>query len=128
MQTENSFHSFRNDYLIKISELQKLLQKAYSSEEKIKLTIERFSIACGRESDYDRLLDLVIALEILLGQGDADSIKYKIIIRLLNLISNNRETREMLHCKMGGLYAARNAIVHQSDIKPAFDCINNLES
>jgi hypothetical protein len=61
LEPENPFHSFKNYYPIKISELQTLLQKAYSSEEKIKLTIERSSIACGRESDYDRLLDLVIA-------------------------------------------------------------------
>lgn len=95
MQAENPLLLFvtglTKDYIITVDELEKFkdfFQTAYLSEEKIKLTIERFSIACGRESDYDKLLDLVFVLEILLGQGDADSIKYKIIIRLLNLISN----------------------------------------
>lgn len=95
MQAENPLLLFATgltkDYIITVDELEKFkdfFQTAYLSEEKIKLTIERFSIACGGESDYDKLLDLVFVLEILLGQGDADSIKYKIIIRLLNLISN----------------------------------------
>jgi hypothetical protein len=55
------------------------------------MAIQRFSTACGRESDYDRLLDLVFTLEILFGKGDGDSIKHRILARLINLISSNKE-------------------------------------
>jgi hypothetical protein len=65
-------------------------------------------------------------LEILLGHGNTDSTKYKIIIRFLNLISN-KENRKKLYRKMGALYRARSAIVHGSDRQPAFECINILE-
>jgi hypothetical protein len=124
-------HSFRNDYQIKISELQTFkdfFQKAYSSEEKIKLTIEKFSIACRRESGDERILNLVFAWEILLGEGLKYNIKGGMTNRLLNLIPNTRNNREMLSTKMPILYNARNAIVHGLDRKPVFECMNNLET
>jgi len=65
-----------------------------------------FSTAC-RESDHDRLLDLVFTLEVLFGNGDADSIKHRILIRLINLISSNKDVRESLYEKKSALYDTR---------------------
>lgn len=50
--------STTNDYVINNDELGRFkdfFQKAFLSEEKIMLAIERFSIACERESDYESL-------------------------------------------------------------------------
>lgn len=74
-----------------------------------------------------RVLDLVFTLEILLGQGDADSIKYRVIIRLLNLISSKKEVRKRHYEKMRSLYNARNILVHGLEKNPTFyRCIDNI--
>ena len=123
---------FNKDYVIRDNEfgdLHNFFQNAYSSEEKILLSVQKFSRACERESDYDRLLDLVFTLELLFGSGDADSIKHKILIRMINLLSDIRENRELLYNKMNDLYAARNVLVHGLTKKQKFNiCISNLQN
>lgn len=124
LKTESSLlASTMKDYIIKTDELQEFkgfFQRAYQSEEQIKM-------ACGRESDYDKLLDLVFALEILFGKGDADSIKHRILIRLLNLISSVREVRKILYMRLNDLYSARSKIVHGLEKNTKFyTCIQNL--
>ncbi len=131
LKTESSlFATTIKDYVINTDELQEFkdfFQKAYLSEEQILMAIQMFSTGCGRESDYDRLLDLVFTLEILFGKGDPDSIKHKILIRLLNLVSSTIQVRETLYTRMSDLYGARSTIVHGLRKKPKFyTCIQNL--
>jgi hypothetical protein len=73
--------------------------------------------------------DFVFAMEILFGKGDADSIKHKILIRLLNLISGKKEVRQTLYQKMNDLYGARSIIVHGLERKAKYyTCIVRSKS
>jgi Apea-like HEPN len=57
----------------------------------------------------------VFTLEILFGSGSADSIKYKILIRMIDLLSDGKENRHILYDKMNILYTTRSSIVHGLD-------------
>jgi hypothetical protein len=121
----------KKDYVITDHELQQFkefFEYAYSSEEQILMAIQRFSTACERESDDDRLLDLVFTLEILFGKGvSRKKRRHKVLIRLLNLISSKKEVRQTLCQKMNDLYDARNAIAHGLERKREYyTCIENL--
>jgi hypothetical protein len=107
----------------------KFVNIVMQSEERVVMAIQRFSIACDRESDYDKLLDLVFTLEILLGDSNVDSIKHKIVLRLLNLLSSKKEVRKELYDSMSSLYDARSTLVHGGHKKPKFFiAISNLEN
>jgi hypothetical protein len=118
---------FSHRLLVNTDELQEFkdfFQKAYLSEEQILMAIQRFST---RESDYDKLLDLVFTLEILFGKGDAGSTKHKILIRLLNRVSSTILFRKTLYWRMSDLFSARSSIVHGLTKKNKFyTCIQNL--
>jgi hypothetical protein len=48
----------------------------------------------------------------LFGSEGADSIKHKILIRLINLLSSKAKVRKDLYERMNCLYKARSALVH----------------
>jgi hypothetical protein len=118
MKTESSlipYMGFKDKYSIHTQELyaiKNLFQRVYLHEKKVAMAFQRFSLACGRESDYDKLLDLVFTLELLFGRGEPDSIKHKILTRLINLRSSQTDVRQTLYQKMSNLYQARSIIVH----------------
>jgi hypothetical protein len=86
----------------------------------------------NRRSNYDKILDLVISMEILLGKGESvDSIKYKICNRIMNCLSTDPKERQELYTNITKIYDARSKIVHGSfqkrKDKKNFDlCVKNI--
>ncbi len=101
------------------SEIQKInefLNAIYKDDiNQIHFAIEKYMSSTERKSPYDKILDFVIAQEILLGKGDGvDSIKYKICNRLINCLTNDYNQRMLIYKKFSILYDIRSIIVHNT--------------
>lgn len=72
----------------------------------------RFSASYERRTLADRLTELVIALEALFGDDDADSVTYKIALRCASWIYPLGEAREKAFHAVKKVYSDRSNLVH----------------
>ncbi|MFC1614382.1 hypothetical protein ACFL5K_03710, partial [Gemmatimonadota bacterium] len=80
--------------------------------------IRRFSIACGRESVEDKIIDLLICAEALfLGDSNME-LSYKLSLRAAFFLAKNKDEREAIYKSMKKLYSIRSAIVHGNEPSP----------
>jgi hypothetical protein len=78
------------------------------------LALRRLNAAMTRDEPADAILDATIALEVLLGDGDGQSISWKLRMRAAALIriEADREAMEEVRTAICDTYEARSAIVH----------------
>lgn len=78
------------------------------------LALRRLNAAMTRDEPADAILDATIALEVLLGDGDGQSISWKLRMRAAALIGieADREAMEEVRTAIRDTYEARSAIVH----------------
>jgi len=78
------------------------------------LALRRFNTASTRDDTADVILDATIALEILLGDKDSQSISWKLRMRAAALIGldANRSRMEEVRTAINDTYGVRSAIVH----------------
>lgn len=78
------------------------------------LAVRRFNTASIRDDPADVILDSTIALEILLGDGDGQSISWKLRMRAAALIGleSDRLKMEEVRAAINDTYGVRSAIVH----------------
>lgn len=78
------------------------------------LALRRLNAAMTRDDPADAILDATIALEILLGDGDGQSIAWKLRMRAAALtgVDADRETMGKVRDAIRDTYEARSAIVH----------------
>ena len=140
LEYERNLYSFTDyaseKFFFTAEELEKITyftSKLNSSDiNNIHFAVEKFMSSNNRKSTYDKILDLVIAMEILLGKGESvDSIKYKICNRIMNCLSSDTKERQELYTKITNIYDTRSKIVHGSlqkrKAKKDFDsCVNNI--
>lgn len=107
---------------------------AFNSESKAQMCLERFSSSCNRINDIDKLLDIVLSWEILLGESESkDSLQYRFCLRISKLIKNDINERKELYAKLNKLYTVRSIIVRGNIIekenkKKITYVINNIEN
>ena len=80
------------------------------------LALRRFNTAMTRDDPADALLDATIAMEILLGDDDSQSISWKLRMRAAALVGIDEDRARMEDMRKAILdtYSARSAIVHGS--------------
>lgn len=78
------------------------------------LALRRFNTAMTRDEAADMVLDATIALEVLMGDSDGQSISWKLRMRAAALIgvTAHRSQMEAVRTAINETYAARSAIVH----------------
>ena len=82
-------HTFPEITLSQLSEVKKLFIKATAApDNKIKIALRRFYKSMMRSEEEDIIIDLIIALELLLSDGESSEITYKLSMRLTALICN----------------------------------------
>lgn len=86
---------------------------------RIAIAIKRLNACLNRDDDVDALLDAIIGLEVLLGEG-TDALSYKLKMRTAGLakLSKGRFQPAEAFRDMGELYKARSRIVHGHTAKP----------
>jgi hypothetical protein len=80
----------------------------------LKLALRRLNTAMTRDDPVDTVLDATIALEVLLGDGDGQSIAWKLRMRaaaIIGIDADNTKIEEVRKA-IGKTYDARSAIVH----------------
>ena len=77
----------------------------------IQIVIDRINIAALRAQTYDSLIDLIIALEAVYGDGK-EAIAYKIKMRCALYIESDLERRQEVIRIIRAAYNGRSAIVH----------------
>ncbi len=94
-------------------EIGKLYSGLYKQRSSVKIALKRFS-QCFMRSDFeDILLDAVIGLEALLGDGSAE-MTYKLSMRLATIVKRAFPTSDANETFKNGkaIYKARSAVVH----------------
>ncbi len=79
--------------------------------------MRRFSYACERERDDDRIVDLMIAAESLFlsdsgGEKDRGEIRFRLALRSAYFVESPAYTRRQIFNHMKAAYDLRSAIVH----------------
>lgn len=89
-----------------------------SKENKLEIALKRYYKSLMRQEEEDIILDLIIALEILLGDNEKSEITHKLALRLSVLICryNNANEQDPLTIfkNVKKIYAYRSSIVHGS--------------
>lgn len=80
-------------------------------KERLRLALERLNRAVRRAHGSDGALDLSIALEIVLADGQGEN-TYKIGLRSALVLGGDSSTRVKNRSVVGSLYAARSSLVH----------------
>ncbi len=83
-------------------------------DDRMTLALRRLNAAMTRDEPADAILDATIALEVLLGDGDSQSIAWKLRMRAAALIGMDADRTRMEEVKVAirDTYDARSAIVH----------------
>ena len=84
------------------------------ADDRLTLALRRLNAAMTRDESADAILDATIALEVLLGDGDGQSIAWKLRMRAAALIGvdADRARMEEVRVAIKETYDARSAIVH----------------
>jgi len=115
----NYWHStvdpLNSDQLSEIKEL--YIRISQTSNNRIDIAVKRLNSCYLRDEEEDSILDVMIALETLLLQGDKEGVTYKLAIRLAALLAIT-EQKEYLPLDVFNsvkkLYSYRSAIVHRN--------------
>jgi hypothetical protein len=85
-------------------------------DDRLALALRRLNAAMTRDEPADAILDATIALEVLLGDGDSQSISWKLRMRAAAIIGLDADRTRMEDMLRGikDTYDARSAIVHGS--------------
>ena len=83
-------------------------------DRRVKRRLSRFSSSYERRELEDRLIDLVIALEALLNDGESDSVSFKIATRCAGWLYPPGERRVSLFRFIKSVYGLRSDAVHAS--------------
>lgn len=92
-------------------------------DQRLALALRRLNAAMTRDDPADTILDATIALEVLLGDGDSQSIAWKLRMRAAAVvgIDADRTKMEDMRTAIKKTYDARSAIVHGSRGRPNQD-------
>lgn len=84
------------------------------NDSRFALALRRFNAASTWDDPADVILDATIALEILLGDGDGQSISWKLRMRAAALIGIDADRSMMVEVRtaINNTYGVRSAIVH----------------
>jgi hypothetical protein len=104
--------------LKQLIEIKKLFNKTSAlAENKIKIALKRFYKSMMRQEEEDIIIDLIIALELLLSDGESSEITYKLSMRLTALIckynKGKYDAAEVFN-NVKKIYNFRSAVVHGS--------------
>ena len=102
----------------------------YSLEEipdSLRIAIARFNSSYEKYELSDRLIDLVIALEALFGDGERDSTTYKVAIRCASWLNQPGSDRCATFEFVKKMYSARSNVVHGDDKDLCEVHVNDLE-
>jgi len=90
-----------------------------SSSNKIGIALKRLNACLSRDDDVDALLDAIIGLEVLLGDG-GEAVSFKLKMRAAGLakVAGGRFTAHAAFSEIGKLYGERSKIVHGHAGKP----------
>jgi hypothetical protein len=127
--TKSYPHHFENFYwtrksytkltLKELQEIKKLFNKAdLSPDNKVDISLKRFYKSMMRQEEEDIIIDLIIALELLLSDGEKSDITYKLSMRLTALIrkyKNSEYHAEEVFNNIKKIYDYRSAVVHGAD-------------
>jgi hypothetical protein len=83
---------------------------------KLAAGFRRFAISSERSSPYDRLLDIVYALEFFFGKGEPNSLSFKLATRIARISYSGIEERKRVYKKIIDLYNTRSNIVHGNSL------------
>lgn len=118
--------SVSKDQLAEVRRTFELLKATTSN--KVAIATKRLNACLSRDDDVDALLDAIIGLEVLLGDGgEAVSFKLKMRAAALSKVSNNRFEGHAAFTDIGKLYSERSKIVHGNAGK-ANDARRNVSS
>jgi hypothetical protein len=102
--------------LSQLNDIKKLFNKTNGlPDNKIKIALKRFYKSMMRQEEEDIILDLIIALELLLSDGEKGDITYKLSMRLTALICKYHSQKYNAHEVFNNvkkIYAFRSAVVH----------------
>ena len=94
----------------------------------LQTAMARFSSSYEKRDIADRLVDLVIAMETLFGDGDSGSIAYKVAMRGASWLHSTGSERRAAFDTIKKLYGYRNKVVHGSlNQYPTSQEVNELE-
>ena len=84
------------------------------NDQRLALALRRLNAAMTRDEPADTILDATIALEVLLGDGDGQSISWKLRMRAAALVGldADRTKMEEMRTAIKKTYETRSAIVH----------------
>lgn len=104
-----------------IDELSSILQELHAAQRSLKLAARRFSGAALREEVEDAILDLCIALEAGLGDGQRTEMTYKLGMRASAVMASTRAIDEpgAVLRQVKRLYDWRSALAHGGDEQKA---------
>ena len=109
----------RPEYSLETDSLEKLCKFAaahwdtlYNIPTWLKTALNRFNSSYEKRDLADRLIDLVIALEALFGDGEHGSVAYKVAIRCAYWLQDKEKKRYETFSTVKDLYSARSRVVH----------------
>ena len=95
----------------------------------LKTAISRFNSSLDRRTLADRLIDLVVALEALFGDGEPGSISYKVAIRCACWLHSSGQQRLTTFKTVKNRYSDRSRFVHGGKGKhPSQQQVDELEN
>ncbi|MCL0080082.1 HEPN domain-containing protein [Dehalococcoidia bacterium] len=107
-------YQLREQEVEELKDIYALIPEEFSSYPALRLCLDRFGAYFRRSGKLDGLLDLVIALEALFGEG-SQGITYKLALRcayLLEPLEPQFKERRQIFDKLRCIYDIRSCIVH----------------
>jgi hypothetical protein len=127
----NSYSLVKNTNRNEISDFYKVIKKVCDENKPIYLTFSRFNSALSKSEMVDKIIDLTISLESLIG--GTTELRNRFSLHLSWIAENDVKKREETFKLLGQLYDARSRIVHGSSndlndkkIKPVIERWNDL--
>jgi len=102
----------------------KRLGEAGSNYGGLGFALRRFNLAFSRNAEDDRLIDLVTALDSVLGSGSQNELKYRISLRAAALLAEEGYDPALVQRHMQVIYDIRSSVVHTG--KRIQDCDKDL--
>ena len=106
------------EYISSVATLFTAIKKA-SSENAIRIALDRIDSGKNRTRPEDTLLDALIALEALFGAGSGEGVSYKIRMRCAYINGSNLQERLILAKDINELHTLRSKVVHGRGRPPA---------
>jgi hypothetical protein len=99
--------------------VQRYLALVGPTRRQVRIAIHRLRQSLFRHSIEDRAIELAIALEALMGDGQKTELTHKIAVRSARLLGGSNEARAMNFGIVKKTYEVRSKVVHGQQVNPS---------